>query len=172
MLINDSLRCYMFRFPRNPHQTVSKKTLKTNQFFVLGNSELMCWKKWDLNKLQHNLVCSFLFKLTTCFGLCFRPSSGQKIYVIMLEETIQCKSQNKIYKIYKIKYIKLKLNEISSLPTWYTFIFLFTFTIFFLQFSLHVSDRLVHHQENQITRAASGTFPSFVVISCVAVGAN
>ena len=48
--------------------------------------------------------------------------------------------------------------------------FLFTFTI--LQFSLHVSDRLVHHQENQITRAASGTFPSFVAISCVAVGAN
>ena len=45
---------------------------------------------------------------------------------------------------------------------------LFTFTI--LQFSLHVSDRLVHHQENQITRAASGTFPSFVAISCVAVG--
>jgi len=35
--------------------------------------------------------------------------------------------------------------------------FLFTFTI--LQFSLHVSDRLVHHQENQFTRAASGTFP-------------
>ena len=34
----------------------------------------------------------------------------------------------------------------------------FTFTI--LQFSLHVSDRLVHHQENQITRAASGTVPS------------
>ena len=41
-----------------------------------------------------------------------------------------------------------------------------------MQFSLHVSDRLVHHQENQITRAASGTFPSFVVISCVAVGAK
>jgi len=47
---------------------------------------------------------------------------------------------------------------------------LFTFTI--LQFSLHVLDRLVHHQENQITRAAPGTFPSFVAISCVAVGAN
>ena len=47
---------------------------------------------------------------------------------------------------------------------------LFTFII--LQFSLHVSDRLVHHQENQITCAASGTFPSFVVISCAAVGAN
>ena len=55
-----------------------------------------------------------------------------------------------------------------SFPTWYTYIFLFTFTI--LQFSLHVSDRLVHHQENQITRAASGTFPSFVAISCVAAG--
>jgi len=40
----------------------------------------------------------------------------------------------------------------------------------FYNFSLHVSDRLVHHQENQITLAASGTFPSFVVISCVAVG--
>jgi len=52
------------------------------------------------------------------------------------------------------------------------FYFLYIFTIFFLQFSLHVSDRMVHHQENQITRAASGTFPSFVVISCVAVGAN
>jgi len=52
------------------------------------------------------------------------------------------------------------------------FYFPYIFTIFFLQFSLHVSDRLVHHQENQITRAASGTFPSFVVISCVAVGAN
>ena len=46
------------------------------------------------------------------------------------------------------------------------------FAIFFLQFSLHVSDRLVHHQENQIARAASGPFPSFVAISCVAVGAN
>jgi len=53
-----------------------------------------------------------------------------------------------------------------------TLLFSVTFTIFFLQFSLHISDRLVHHQENQITRAASGTFPSFVVISCVAVGAN
>ena len=53
-----------------------------------------------------------------------------------------------------------------------TLLFSFTFTIFFLQFSLHVSDRLVHHQENQITRAASGTFSSFVVISCVAVGVN
>ena len=42
----------------------------------------------------------------------------------------------------------------------------------FYNFSLHVSDRLVHHQENQITLAASGTFPSFVVISCVAVGVN
>ena len=52
------------------------------------------------------------------------------------------------------------------------FYFLFTFTIFFLQFSLHVLDRLVQHQENQITCAASGTFPSFVVISCVAVGAS
>ena len=49
--------------------------------------------------------------------------------------------------------------------------FLFTFTNFY-NYSLHVSDRLVHHQENQITRAASGTIPSFVVISCVAVGAN
>jgi len=45
-----------------------------------------------------------------------------------------------------------------SFPTWYTFIFLFTFTIFY-SYSLHVSDRLIHHQENQITRAASGTFP-------------
>jgi len=44
-----------------------------------------------------------------------------------------------------------------SLPTWYTIIFLFTFTIFY-NYSLHVSDRLSHHQENQITRAASGTF--------------
>ena len=52
------------------------------------------------------------------------------------------------------------------------FYFPYIFTIFFLQFSLHVSDRLVHHQENQTTRAASGTFPSFVAISCVAVGAN
>ena len=50
--------------------------------------------------------------------------------------------------------------------------FPYIFKIFFLQFSLHVSDRLVHHQENQIARAASGTFPSFVVISCVAVGVN
>ena len=49
--------------------------------------------------------------------------------------------------------------------------FLFTFMICY-NFSLHVSDRLVHHQENQITLAASGTFPSFVVISCVAAGAN
>jgi len=53
-----------------------------------------------------------------------------------------------------------------------TLLFSFYITIFFLQFSLHVLDRLVHHQENQITRAASGTFPSFVVISCLAVGAN
>ena len=52
------------------------------------------------------------------------------------------------------------------------FYFSYIFTIFFLQFSLHVSDRLVHHQENQITRAASGPFPSFVGISCVAVGSN
>jgi len=50
--------------------------------------------------------------------------------------------------------------------------FPYIFTIFFLQFSLHVSDQLVHHQENQITRAASGPFPSFVAISCVAVGAK
>jgi len=50
--------------------------------------------------------------------------------------------------------------------------FLFTFTISFYSYSLHVSDRLVHHQENQITLAASGTFPSFVVISCVAFGVN
>ena len=48
----------------------------------------------------------------------------------------------------------------------------FYFSFLHLQFSLHVSDRLVHHQENQITRAASGTFPSFVAISWVAVGAN
>jgi len=56
---------------------------------------------------------------------------------------------------------------------WY-FSNLIHFLIFliYLQFSLHVSDRLVHHQENQITRAASGPFPSFLAISCVAVGAN
>ena len=53
-----------------------------------------------------------------------------------------------------------------------TLLFSFIHLQFFYSFSLHVSDRLVHHQENQITRAASGTFPSFVVISCVAVGAN
>ena len=50
---------------------------------------------------------------------------------------------------------------------------LFSFYVYnFYNFSLHVSDRLVHHQENRITLAASGTFPSFVVISCVPVGAN
>ena len=52
-----------------------------------------------------------------------------------------------------------------------TFLFFFLHSQFY-NYSLHVSDRLVHHQENQITRAASGTFPTFVVISCVAVGAN
>ena len=41
------------------------------------------------------------------------------------------------------------------------------FSFYVYNFSLHVSDRLVHHRENQITLAASGTFPSFVVISCV-----
>ena len=52
------------------------------------------------------------------------------------------------------------------------FVFTFTFTSISYNFSLNVSGRLVHHQESQITRAASGTFPSFVVTSCVAVGAN
>ena len=33
------------------------------------------------------------------------------------------------------------------------------FFLHLYNFSLHVSDRLVHHQENQITCAASGTFP-------------
>ena len=33
-----------------------------------------------------------------------------------------------------------------SFPTWYTFIFFF----YIYSFSLHVSDRLVHHQENQM----------------------
>ena len=35
-----------------------------------------------------------------------------------------------------------------SFPTWYNFIFFFIFYIY--NFSLHVSDRLVHHQENQV----------------------
>ena len=70
----------------------------------------------------------------------------------------------------KLKNIEANTLLLFQLDT--LFYFPYIFTISFLQFSLHVSDRLVHHQENQITRAASGTFPSFVVISCVAVGAN
>ena len=41
-----------------------------------------------------------------------------------------------------------------------TLLFFFLHLQFFsYNFSLYVSDRLVHQQENQITRAASGTFP-------------
>ena len=79
-----------------------------------------------------------------------------------------------IHKVHKGKTNKMRqsIRILCFFSNLIHFYFLFTFTIFFLQFSLHVSDLLVHHQENQITRAASGTFPSFVVISCVAVGAN
>ena len=45
-----------------------------------------------------------------------------------------------------------------------TLLFFFLHLQFFYSFSLHVSDRLVHHQENQITLAASGTFP--LVLFC------
>ena len=88
--------------------------------------------------------------------------------------------------VYKIR-VLLKSDKINRYFTWRTvYIVIITsllfqldtllFSIlhlqFFYNFSVHVSDRLVHHQENQITLAASGTFLSFVVISCVAVGAN
>ena len=45
--------------------------------------------KWVF--ISHNTTVCFI-NLTTCFGLYFRPSASHKIYVIMLEETIQCKS--------------------------------------------------------------------------------
>ena len=63
-------------------------------------------------------------------------------------------------------------NMLSWILCFFSNLIHFYFSFLHLQFSLHVSDRLVHHQENQITRAASGTFPSVVAISCVAVGAN
>jgi hypothetical protein len=49
--------------------------------------------------ISHNTTCFCCFiNLTTCFSICFRPSSGHKIYVIMLEETVQFKSWIQMYK--------------------------------------------------------------------------
>ena len=39
--------------------------------------------KGFINELQRNLVYCYLFRLTTCFGLCSSPSSGHKIYRII-----------------------------------------------------------------------------------------
>jgi hypothetical protein len=36
-----------------------------------------------LSKLQHGFVYWFYFKLATCFGLCFGPSSGHGIYRVV-----------------------------------------------------------------------------------------
>jgi hypothetical protein len=58
-----------------------------------------------LCKSQHNLVfCCFLFKLTTCFGLCFRPFSGHKTCNILGSYTVS---------VITSEYMELKFNEIS-----------------------------------------------------------
>jgi hypothetical protein len=68
---------------------------------ILSNVE-----KWGFS--CHNITCFVCFiKLTTCFGLSFRPSSGHKIYVVCFEETRQCKSW--------IRYMELKFFEILLL---------------------------------------------------------
>ena len=43
-------------------------------------------------------------------------------------------------------FFKIYFSFFISFPNWYTFIFFF----YIYSFSLHVSDRLVHHQENQM----------------------
>jgi hypothetical protein len=43
------------------------------------------------------VVC--FINLATCFSLYFRSSAGHKIYVIMLDETILCKSRIQIHEI-------------------------------------------------------------------------
>jgi hypothetical protein len=56
-----------------------------------------------LSMSQHNLVFIVLLKLTTCFGLCFRPSSGYKIYIHL----------KKVYSvIHKDRYMELKFSEL------------------------------------------------------------
>jgi hypothetical protein len=50
--------------------------------------------------ISHDTTCFVCFvNPTTCFGLYFRPSSGHKIYVIMLEEIVQSKSRTQVYRI-------------------------------------------------------------------------
>jgi hypothetical protein len=73
-------------------------------------------------QVSHNTTQFFvvLFKLTTCFGLCFRPSSGNKIYInnyTLLPEDGLLKQRTKhvVWESYtcKMKYTELNFNEIS-----------------------------------------------------------
>jgi len=52
--------------------------------------------------LSHNTTwfCCFLFRLTTWFGLSFRPSSGHTTYI-------------HLRKLYNVSYLELKFNEIT-----------------------------------------------------------
>jgi hypothetical protein len=52
--------------------------------------------------LSHNTTwfCCFLFRMTTCFGLSFRPSSGHTTYIYLR-------------KIYNVSHMELKFNEIT-----------------------------------------------------------
>jgi hypothetical protein len=80
------------------HRSVTHFSYRPVPTAILSNVE-----KWVLCHDTTGFV--YFIKLTTCFGLPFRPSSGHKIYVVCFEETRQCKSW--------IIYMELKFNEIS-----------------------------------------------------------
>jgi len=61
-------------------QRLITDTITTSHIFMACTRIQYVYSKiWVVSKPQHNSVFVVLFKLTTCFGLCFRPSSGHKI---------------------------------------------------------------------------------------------
>jgi hypothetical protein len=85
-------RWYMWTDGRTDGGREWRRTVREFSFYVPSPLCMyIYWKNGFLYVITQLVFICFI-KLMTCFGLCFRPSSGHKIYVIMLEETTQCKS--------------------------------------------------------------------------------
>ena len=85
-------------------------------------------------------IYAFSLQLEIC-NCCFVQSNDYECRMSTVNEQ-QCSS---LYFILGWPCIIYKF-VLFLFPTWYTYVFLF----YIYNFSLHVSDRLVHHQENQM----------------------
>ena len=74
------------RGTQNTHFMLSKFFIfsRWTLLHCVSQTAYVYWKKWVFLNISHNTTYFVYFiKLTTCFGLYLRPSSGHKLHVIL-----------------------------------------------------------------------------------------